>query len=57
MADRPREIVNGYAPMKLTLRQVAYRLASEGTLPHTAPMHRRLSLQPAKVRGRAGSPT
>ncbi|MEU2135338.1 hypothetical protein [Streptomyces sp. NPDC018352] len=48
--DRAREIVNGYAPMKVTLRQVMYRLASERTLPHTAPMYRRLSAQLAKAR-------
>lgn len=48
--DRAREIVNGYAPMQVTLRQVMYRLASEGTLPHTAPMYRRLSAQLAKAR-------
>ncbi len=50
VVDRAREIVNGYAPMKVTLRQVMYRLASEGTLPHTAPMYRRLSAQLAKAR-------
>jgi hypothetical protein len=45
VVDRAREIVNGYAPMKVTLRQVMYGLASEGALPHTAPMYRRLSAQ------------
>ncbi|MFE0798221.1 MULTISPECIES: hypothetical protein [Streptomyces] len=50
MMDRAREIVNGYAPMKVTLRQVMYRLAFEGKLPHTAPMYRRLSPQLAKAR-------
>ncbi|MDX3231871.1 hypothetical protein [Streptomyces sp. ME19-01-6] len=50
VVDRAREIVNGYAPMKVTLRQVMYRLVSEGTLPHTAPMYRRLSAQLAKAR-------
>ncbi|MEU5583263.1 hypothetical protein ABZ791_37565 [Streptomyces huasconensis] len=43
VVDRAREIVNGYAPMKVTLRQFMYRLASEGTLPPTAPMYRRPS--------------
>ncbi|WP_234438749.1 hypothetical protein [Streptomyces sp. NRRL S-340] len=42
--------MNGYAPMKVTLRQVMYRLVSEGALPHTAPMYRRLSAQLAKAR-------
>lgn len=50
VVDRAREIVNGYAPMKVTLGQVMYRLASEGTLPHTAPMCRRLSAQLARAR-------
>ncbi|MCZ0210727.1 hypothetical protein OZK63_35645 [Streptomyces sp. UMAF16] len=50
VVDRAREIVNGYAPMQVTLRQVMYRLASEGTLPHTAPMYRRLSAQLAQAR-------
>lgn len=43
----------GYAPLKVTLRQVMYRLAAEGVLPHTPPMYRRPSSQPAKAR-RAG---
>ncbi|MFJ9931460.1 hypothetical protein ACIRU5_36275 [Streptomyces misionensis] len=50
VVDRAREIVNGYAPMKVTLRQVMYRLVSDRTLPHTAPMYRRLSAQLAKAR-------
>lgn len=39
-----------YAPLKVTLRQVNYRLAAEGVLPHTAPMCRRLSAQLAQAR-------
>ncbi|MBK3646321.1 hypothetical protein [Streptomyces sp. MBT33] len=50
VVDRAREIVNGYAPMKVTLRQVMYRLVSEGVLPHTAPMYRRLSSRLAQAR-------
>ncbi|MFD5379237.1 hypothetical protein ACFWJE_33350 [Streptomyces griseoincarnatus] len=53
MVDWAREIVNGYAPMKVTPRQVMYILASDGTLPHTAPMYVRLSAQLAKT-GREG---
>ncbi|MGP4012498.1 hypothetical protein [Streptomyces sp. 4N124] len=30
VVDRAREIVQGYAPLKVTLRQAMYRLASEG---------------------------
>ncbi|MGW0836579.1 hypothetical protein [Streptomyces prunicolor] len=48
--DRARQIVQAYAPLKVTLRQVMYRLASEGVLPHTPPMYRRLSSQLAKAR-------
>ncbi|MFI1155105.1 hypothetical protein [Streptomyces sp. NPDC020817] len=48
--DRAREIVDGYAPLKVTLRQVMYRLAAEGVLPHTPPMYRRLSSQLAQAR-------
>ncbi|WP_406490635.1 hypothetical protein OHB06_01030 [Streptomyces sp. NBC_01604] len=40
--DRARQIVEGYAPLKVTLRQVMFRLASEGVLPHTPSMYRRL---------------
>ncbi|MGW4510288.1 hypothetical protein ACWENO_37200 [Streptomyces sp. NPDC004436] len=48
---RAREIVDGYAPLKVTLRQVMYRrLASEGVLPHMPPMYRRLSSQLARAR-------
>ncbi|WP_086706545.1 hypothetical protein [Streptomyces antimycoticus] len=50
VVDRARQIVQGYAPLKVTLRQVMYRLASEGILPHTPPMYRRLSSQLAKAR-------
>ncbi|MEU5053730.1 hypothetical protein [Streptomyces sp. NPDC021096] len=50
VVDRAREIVNGYAPLKVTLRQVMYRLVSVGALPHTAPMYRRLSAQLAQAR-------
>ncbi|MFE3997073.1 hypothetical protein ACFXPW_36105 [Streptomyces goshikiensis] len=37
VVERARQIVDGYAPLKATLRQVMYRLA-EGVLPHTPPM-------------------
>ncbi|UXY33176.1 hypothetical protein [Streptomyces sp. HUAS TT20] len=50
VVDRARQIVLGYAPLKVTLRQVMYRLASEGILPHTPPMYRRLSSHLAKAR-------
>ncbi|MGW7003655.1 hypothetical protein ACWGCW_12700 [Streptomyces sp. NPDC054933] len=52
MEERTREIVEGCAPLKVTLRQVMYRLVSEGVLPHTAPMCRRLSAQLAQARRR-----
>ncbi|GEB60055.1 hypothetical protein GCM10017674_75390 [Streptomyces gardneri] len=42
--------MDGYAPLKVTLRQVMYRLAAEGVLPHTPPMYRRLSSQLAQAR-------
>ncbi|AYV32844.1 hypothetical protein EES41_39420 (plasmid) [Streptomyces sp. ADI95-16] len=42
--------MDGYAPLKVTLRQVLYRLVSEGVLPHTPPMYRRLSAQLAQAR-------
>ncbi|MFF1696452.1 hypothetical protein ACFVXC_23025 [Streptomyces sp. NPDC058257] len=35
VVDRARQIIVGYAPLKVTLRQVMYRLDSEGVLPHT----------------------
>ncbi|MFI8341906.1 hypothetical protein ACIF8W_17825 [Streptomyces sp. NPDC085639] len=47
---RARQIVDGYAPLKVTLRQVMCRLAAEGVLPHTPPMYRRLSAQLAQAR-------
>ncbi|MGX1266875.1 hypothetical protein RKD18_000069 [Streptomyces phaeoluteigriseus] len=50
VVDRARQIVVGYAPLKITLRQVMYRLVAEGVLPHTAPMYRRLSAQLAQAR-------
>ncbi|MGW4688481.1 hypothetical protein ACWEPM_26800 [Streptomyces sp. NPDC004244] len=50
VVERAREIVDGYAPLKVTLRQVMYRLAAEGVLPHTPPMYRRLSSQLAQAR-------
>ncbi|MFJ3637841.1 hypothetical protein [Streptomyces sp. NPDC090112] len=50
VVDRAREIVDGYAPLKVTLRQVMYRLAAEGVLPHTPPMYRRLSARFAQAR-------
>ncbi len=50
VVGQAREIVNGYAPLKVTLRQVMYRLVSVGALPHTAPMYRRLSAQLAQAR-------
>ncbi|MGW7440738.1 hypothetical protein [Streptomyces sp. NPDC054849] len=50
VVERARQIVYGYALLKVTLRQVMYRLVSEGLLPHTAPMYRRLSAQLAQVR-------
>ncbi|MBT2453198.1 hypothetical protein J7F03_40565 [Streptomyces sp. ISL-43] len=50
VVERARQIVDGYAPLKVTLRQVMYRLASEGVLPHTPPMYRRLSAQLAQAR-------
>ncbi len=50
VVDRARQIVQGYAPLKVTLRQIMYRLVSEGILPHTAPMYRRLSAQLARAR-------
>ncbi|MFF5706595.1 hypothetical protein ACFY7H_29530 [Streptomyces sp. NPDC012794] len=50
VVDRAREIVDGYAPLKVTLRQVMYRVAAEGVLPHTPPMYRRLSARLAQAR-------
>ncbi|MGW9370434.1 hypothetical protein ACWGVR_10525 [Streptomyces xanthophaeus] len=48
--DRAGEIVDGYAPLKVTSRQVMYRLAAEGVLPNTPPMYRRLSSRLAQAR-------
>ncbi|MFE1877952.1 hypothetical protein ACFW9N_45160 [Streptomyces sp. NPDC059496] len=50
VVERARQIVDGYAPLKVTLRQVMYRLAAEGVLPHTPPMYRRLSSRLAQAR-------
>lgn len=47
--DRAREIVEGYEG-GVTLRQVMYRLASEGVLPHTPSMYRHLSSHLAQAR-------
>ncbi|MEW1632256.1 hypothetical protein AB0387_33680 [Streptomyces sp. NPDC089173] len=49
VVDRAREIAKSYEG-GVTLRQVMYRLVSEGALPHTAPMYRRLSAQLGKAR-------
>ncbi|MFE3144251.1 hypothetical protein [Streptomyces scopuliridis] len=46
---RAREIVDGYEG-GVTLRQVMYRLVSEGRLPNTPPMYRRLSSRLAQAR-------
>ncbi|MFE5723681.1 hypothetical protein [Streptomyces erythrochromogenes] len=48
--ERARAIVDGYTPLKVTLRQVMYRLAAEGVLPHAPPMYRQLSSQLAQAR-------
>ncbi|MFJ9942954.1 hypothetical protein [Streptomyces erythrochromogenes] len=57
VVERAREIVDGYAPLKVTLRQVMYRLAAAGVLLHTPPMYRRLSARLDQARREAGSPT
>ncbi|WP_327731317.1 hypothetical protein OG250_42400 [Streptomyces sp. NBC_00487] len=49
VVDRAREIVEGYEG-GVTLRQVMYRLVSEGVLPHTPSMYRRLSSRLAHAR-------
>ncbi|MFD9270471.1 transposase family protein [Streptomyces goshikiensis] len=49
-----RQIVDGYAPLKVTLRQVTDRLVSGGVLAHTPPMYRRLSAQLAQARREGG---
>ncbi|MFD6464674.1 hypothetical protein [Streptomyces goshikiensis] len=54
VVERARQIVDGYAPLNVTLRQVMYRLAAEGVLPDAPPMYRRLSARLAQAR-REGS--
>lgn len=49
IVDRAREIVEGYEG-GVTLRQAMYRLVSEGVLPHTPSMYRRLQSRQAQVR-------
>ncbi|MFD3472254.1 hypothetical protein ACFWWM_39255 [Streptomyces sp. NPDC058682] len=49
VVDRARQIVEGYEG-GVTLRQVMYRLASEGVLPHTPSMYRHLSSHLARAR-------
>ncbi|MDV9187637.1 hypothetical protein R6L23_05275 [Streptomyces sp. SR27] len=49
VVDRAREIVESYEG-GVTLRQVMYRLASEGVLPHTPSMYRHLSSHLAQAR-------
>jgi len=49
VVDRAREIVDGYEG-GVTLRQVMYRLVSEGLLANTPPMYRRLSSRLATAR-------
>ncbi|MDX2993360.1 hypothetical protein [Streptomyces scabiei] len=49
VVDRAREIVQGYEG-GVTLRQVMYRLASEGVLAHTPSMYRHLSSHLARAR-------
>lgn len=49
IVDRAREIVEGYE-VGVTLRQVMYRLVSQGLLPNTPPMYRRLSSRLAAAR-------
>ncbi|MCX4791635.1 hypothetical protein OG369_37770 [Streptomyces sp. NBC_01221] len=49
VVDRARQIVEGYEG-GVTLRQVMYRLASEGVLPHTPSMYRHLSSHLAQAR-------
>ncbi|MGW4200997.1 hypothetical protein [Streptomyces sp. NPDC004726] len=52
---RAREIVEGYDG-GVTLRQVMYRLVSEGVLPHTPSMYRHLSSHLAKARREGNFP-
>ncbi|MCX4665031.1 hypothetical protein [Streptomyces uncialis] len=49
VVERARQIVEGYEG-GVTLRQVMYRLVSEGVLPHTPSMYRHLSSHLAKAR-------
>ncbi|MFJ1673160.1 hypothetical protein ACIOK4_43775 [Streptomyces bottropensis] len=49
VVDRAREIVEGHEG-GVTLRQVMYRLVSEGVLAHTPSMYRRLSSRLAQAR-------
>ncbi|MGW2865629.1 hypothetical protein [Streptomyces sp. NPDC001205] len=49
VVQRAREIYAEYDG-DVTLRQLMYRLVAEGTLPHTAPMYRRLSSRLAQAR-------
>ncbi|MEV6810161.1 hypothetical protein [Streptomyces sp. NPDC051132] len=49
VVDRAREIVESYEG-GVTLRQVMYRLVSEGVLPHTPSMYRHLSSHLAQAR-------
>ena len=49
IVDRAREIVNGYEG-GVSLRQVMYRLVSQGLLANTPPMYRRLSSRMAAAR-------
>ncbi|MFJ6661635.1 hypothetical protein ACIQNG_35590 [Streptomyces sp. NPDC091377] len=49
VVDRAREIVDSYDD-GVPLRQVMYRLVSEGVLPHTPSMYRHLSSHLARVR-------
>lgn len=43
IVDRARGVVTGYGELGCTLRQVHYRLVSEGLIPNTPPAYRRLS--------------
>lgn len=53
--DRAREIIQGYEG-GVMLRQVMYRLASEGVLTHTPSMYRHLSSHLARARGEGRFP-
>ncbi|MFE7267995.1 hypothetical protein ACFU9B_39325 [Streptomyces sp. NPDC057592] len=51
IVDRAADIVTSYDRVGgCTLRQVYYRLVSEGLIPHTAPTYRRLSSRLAEAR-------